>query len=78
MLKVYCITPEDKKLYLETEDHAEAIQFIKVLVSLHGYDTRFIKSEDDKTSKRGTLYGGYSGSEYCYIEEVNDEITEEN
>lgn len=78
MLKVYCITPEDKKLYLETEDHAEAIQFIKILVSLHGYSYRFIETKEDAISKRGTFYAGYSASEYCYIEEVNDEITEEN
>ena len=69
MLKVYCHKDDgEDKLYLETVDHAEAIQFIKILVSAHGYDFQDIKTRDDSLL-HGTVYGGYSDSEFCYIVE---------
>lgn len=68
MLKVHCVyqdTNEDK-LMLETDDWAEAVQFIKIIVSLHGYDWKKINVIDN-ISNMCIVYTDYADNEYCYI-----------
>lgn len=75
MLRVYChnYTTNETKLILEPFSYSEAIQFIYILVSAHGYDYHNITVHEDAELNR-SIYAGYSDQEFCYIvEEYEDE-----
>lgn len=70
MLKVYYHRNEDDftKLSSEAFSWDEAIQFIRILVSVHGYDFRDI-NQHDVPEEGYTKFDGYAPDEFCYVME---------
>lgn len=68
MLKVYCqrIDESEPRLASNAFSWDEAIQFIRILVSIHGYNWEDIRQYDSSAEQR-TIFDGYSTDEYCYI-----------
>lgn len=72
MLSIYCQRDnEEPRLASKAFGWDEAIQFIYILVSVHGYDFRDIQQHDDSTTQR-TMFDGYAPNEYCYIVQEKD------
>ena len=72
MLSIYCQrTNEEPRLASNAFSWDEAIQFIKILVSVHGYDFQKIKWYDDAVTQY-TIFGGYAADEYCYVIQEKD------
>ena len=72
MLKVYCqrIDEPEPRLASNAFSWDEAIQFIRILVSVHGYDFRDI-NQHDVPEEGYTKFDGYAPDEFCYvIEEI--------
>ena len=67
MLKIYCQRQnEEPRLASNAFGWDEAIQFIRILVSVHGYNWEDIRQYDDGETQY-TLFDGYAPDEYCYI-----------
>ena len=72
MLSIYFKREEEPpRLASNAFSWDEAIQFIKILVSVHGYDFQDIKYNDDPITKC-TIFGGYAADEYCYVIQEKD------
>lgn len=72
MLTVYCKKlNEEPRLASEAFSWDEAIQFIRILVSVHGYDFQDI-NQHDVPEEGYTKFDGYAEDEFCYVtEEIN-------
>lgn len=72
MLSIYCKREnEEPRLASNAFSWDEAIQFIKILVSVHGYDFQIIQQHDDAETQ-WTIFDGYAPDEYCYIIQERD------
>ncbi len=67
MLKLYCqnIETPNIKLMLETEDWAEIINFLNIIVSAHGYEYKYI--QDFEIPEQKIIKYIYSDKEFCFI-----------
>lgn len=68
MLSIYCqrIDEPEPRLASNAFGWDEAIQFIRILVSVHGYNWEDIR-QYDSSAKQQTIFDGYSETEYCYV-----------
>lgn len=69
MLSIYCQRINEKpRLAANAFGWDEAIQFIYILVSVHGYDFRDVK-QYDVPKENYTKFTGYAEDEFCYVVE---------